>query len=184
MNLYDSRAVIDNIVGLSDVKRFHGRSTLHTQSVADHSCRVAQIAFFLALEFYKGDIVKANYVSTLALFHDFPEAVLKCDISSPIKAQNGIGIKTKALEKSAIMKIFDDKYLQDLMLEVSAPDDFNILKLADTLDFGLYVRDEISLGNSKMYPLIDGFQEELWKYSQNYTSLHFAETCVCKILGV
>jgi 5'-deoxynucleotidase YfbR-like HD superfamily hydrolase len=175
--------VVDGITGMSAVKRYHGRNTIKTQTLADHSGRVAQIAFFLALEFYEGDYTKAGYVSTLGLFHDFPESLLECDIPTPVKNKNGIGIKVKAVENAAVNNLFpDDPYLQNLMMEVASEDDFNLMKLADLLDLGLYVRDEMSMGNTCLEFLYVAFQGAYKKFPAIYRDLHFSKVVERKIV--
>ena len=177
-------SVVNTIVDLSSVKRFHGRKVIQTQTVADHSARVAMLSFFIALEFYEGDKVKANYVSTLGLFHDFPEAILKCDVSSPLKAKGDIGATLKQVELKAVGDMFDDKSLQDLMLEVAPdPADFQIMKLADSLDFGLYSWEEVTMGNTHMQFCLDAFKGELSKFPKVLQNLEFTKSCIKKILG-
>ena len=177
------RRVVDTVVGMSAVKRFHGRSTIHTQSIADHSCRVAMLSYFIALEYYDGDINKANYLSTCGLFHDFSESLLQCDVAAPLKGKFGIGTELRKLEESVVDSVFDTQHLKDLVLENAGTEDFNIMKLSDVLDFGLYVREEISLGNSNMLCLVDIFSKEMIKYPDKLLSLDFVHKCIDKILG-
>ena len=179
-----SVGVIDAILGMSAVKRYHGRNTIKVQTLADHSARVAQLAFFLALEFYEGDYVKANSVSVLSLFHDFPESLLECDVPTPVKLQNGIGIKLKAVELTAIKALFpDDNYLQNLMMEVASEDDFNLMKLADLLDLGLYVWEEMQLGNKTLEVLWVAFQKLLNNQPENLQTLKVVKDCREKLFG-
>lgn len=181
---YNPLQVVASIVGMSAVKRFHGRRTHQVQTIADHSGRVGQLAFFLALEFYKGDYTKANYVTTLALFHDFPESLLECDIPTHVKKMGGIGDILKEVEESFVRNLFpNDKYIQSLMLEVAKPDDFNIMKLADYLDFGFYVREEVDLGNKKFEEFLLWFQNGLSKFPQEVLDLPTAKASVEFVLG-
>jgi len=174
--------VVDAIVGMSAVKRFHGRNTIKQQTLADHSGRVAQIAFFLALEFYEGDYSKVNYVATLGLFHDLPESLLECDIPTPVKLQKGIGPKLKQIETEAVKRIFPDSpYLQNLAMEVASEDDFSLMKLADLLDLGLYIWEEKQLGNKSLDPLLEMFFHLFDSYPTVYRDLAFAQACRVKI---
>ena len=176
--------VIDAILGMSAVKRYHGRNTIKVQTLADHSARVAQLAFFLALEFYEGDYVKANYVATLGLFHDLPESLLECDVPTPVKLQSGIGTKIKAIELSAVKDLFpNDTYLQNLMMEVASEDDFNLMKLADLLDLGLYVWEEKQLGNQTLEILWTVFKQQLSKQPENLQKLNIVKECREKLFG-
>ncbi len=174
--------VVDGIVGMSAVKRFHGRNTIKQQTLADHSGRVAQIAFFLALEFYENDYIKANYVSTLGLFHDLPESLLECDIPTPVKLQKGIGPKLKQVETEAVKKLFpDSEYLQNLAMETASEEDFNLMKLADLIDLGLYIWEERQLGNKSLDLLLDAFFNLFDNYPEIYRNLNFAQACRKKI---
>ena len=180
-----SVSVIDAILGMSAVKRYHGRNTIKTQTLADHSARVAQLAFFLALEFYEGDYVKANYVCTLGLFHDLPESLMECDVPTPVKLQGGIGMKLKAVETSAVEHLFpDNTYLQNLCMEVASEEDFRLMKLADLLDLGLYVWEEQQLGNKTLDILWTVFERELLKQPQALQELNLVKVCKEKLFGV
>ncbi len=177
-----SVSVVDAILGMSAVKRYHGRNTIKTQTLADHSARVAQLAFFLALEFYEGDYIKANYVCTLGLFHDLPESLMECDVPTPVKLQGGIGMKLKAVETSAVEKLFpDNTYLQNLCMEVASEEDFRLMKLADLLDLGLYVWEEKQLGNQTLDILWTVFERELAKQPQALQELDLVIACKEKL---
>ena len=177
-----SVSVVDAILGMSAVKRYHGRNTIKTQTLADHSARVAQLAFFLALEFYEGDYVKANYVCTLGLFHDLPESLMECDVPTPVKLQGGIGMKLKAVETNAVEKLFpDNTYLQNLCMEVASEEDFRLMKLADLLDLGLYVWEEKQLGNQTLDILWTVFERELAKQPQALQELDLVIACKEKL---
>ena len=177
-----SVSVVDAILGMSAVKRYHGRNTIKTQTLADHSARVAQLAFFLALEFYEGDYAKANYVCTLGLFHDLPESLMECDVPTPVKLQGGIGMKLKAVETNAVEKLFpDNTYLQNLCMEVASEEDFRLMKLADLLDLGLYVWEEKQLGNQTLDILWTVFERELAKQPQALQELDLVIACKEKL---
>ena len=181
MKVQEQRVLIDTIAGLTGVKRFHGHSTIHTQSVADHSARVAQIAFLIALEYYEGDVTKANSVAVLATFHDVSEGLLKSDINSTVKSRYGIREILKKLETDIVEDLFTDPIIRDLILERAPEDEYNLMKLADTIDFGLFVAEEITTGNSNMIPMIASFNQEVSKYPADMLSLTFTCTCIEKI---
>lgn len=175
--------VVDAIVGMSSVKRFHGRSTIHQQTVADHSCRTAQIGFFIALDFYKGSIEKANSVAAYALFHDFPESLLQCDVSNPVKCLGGIGAALREQEILVVNRMFEDQHIRNLMLENAPTEDYQLIKLADILDFGLYIWEEVNFGNRTFIPMLTVFSKAVEKYPSEYLNLPFVQQCISKILG-
>ena len=181
---YNALSVVSSIVGMSAVKRFHGRRTHQVQTIADHSGRVGQVAFFLALEFYKGDYTKANEVAVLALFHDFPESLLECDIPTHVKNMGSIGQELKQAEEHFVNKMFpNNPHLQGIMLESAFPDDFNLMKLADYLDFGFYVREEVDLGNKKFEEFLLWFQNGLSKFRPTLLDLPTAKAGIEFVLG-
>ena len=96
----ESISLLDGLISLSSVDRYHGHPTIKIQSVADHSARVAMIAFELAKEFYSEDLNKAYDLVTIALFHDFSEGILKNDVNSSIKNKYGIRELLKQLEET------------------------------------------------------------------------------------
>lgn len=183
MKVQEQRVLIDTIAGLTGVKRFHGHSTIHTQSVADHSARVGQIAFLIALEYFEGDVAKANSVAVLGLFHDLTEGILKNDANSAIKSKYGIRELLKKLEIDIVEDLFQDTLMRDLILERCTEEQYNLMKLADTIDFGLFVWDEIMTGNRHMLPLIESFNSEISKYPQKMLDLSFTKVCINKILS-
>ena len=167
---------------MSAVKRFHGRTTLHQQTIADHSCRVAQLAFFIGLEYYKDDYAKANYLMSLGIFHDFSESILKNDLSNPIKRRYGIGQALNKLENDVVINMFpEDEHIQNLILEKTDPIDYQILKLADLIDLGLYVWNEVYSGNRHMEPMINAFIAEHEKFPHSLKVLDFCQACFTKI---
>jgi 5'-deoxynucleotidase YfbR-like HD superfamily hydrolase len=181
---YNPLRVVSAIVGMSAVKRFHGRRTHQTQTISDHSGRVGMTAFFLALEFYKGDYTKANYVAVAGLFHDFPESLLECDIPTHVKNMGDIGNELKDAETSFVKKLFfGDEYIQNLVLENLSKEDFNLMKLADYLDFGFYVREEVDLGNKKFEEFLLWFQNGLSKFPDKILDLPTAKAGIEFVLG-
>jgi 5'-deoxynucleotidase YfbR-like HD superfamily hydrolase len=85
LNLHELENFVNTVTDLTSVKRFHGHTIINPQSVADHSARVAMLAYGLAREYYGND-QDAYRVATFALFHDFSEGVLKNDVNSAIRA--------------------------------------------------------------------------------------------------
>ena len=188
-------AFLDGVVGLSSVDRFHGHSVIANQSVADHSARVAMLAHMIAFEHFDGDISEANAVTVYALFHDFSESILKNDANSSIKNKYGIRELLKTLEVDVVTGIFgkthiplenerlgDATRLSNLILECcDKPIQYQILKLADTLDFGLYIWNESMLGNRHIKPLFISFENEIAKYSKELRNLPLVKAIIEKI---
>jgi 5'-deoxynucleotidase YfbR-like HD superfamily hydrolase len=180
-------AFIDTVAGLTFVTRFHGHSVISQQSVADHSGRVGMLAYMLALEYYKNER-DAYRVATFALFHDFSEGILKNDVNSSIKQKYGIRDILRKLEQDVVNDMFPSdtsasNSLRDLVLEQCNQTDYKLLKMADTLDFGLYVWHEVNLGNNHLKPLIEAFRTEFNKYDQDMRALNLAWRTADKILN-
>jgi 5'-deoxynucleotidase YfbR-like HD superfamily hydrolase len=178
---------IDTVAGLTFVTRYHGHSVISEQSVADHSCRVGMLAYMLALEYYKNEN-DAYRVATFALFHDFSEGILKNDVNSSIKQKYGIRDILRQLEQDVVNDMFpsdtaSSNSLRNLVLEKCDPVDYKLLKMADTLDFGLYVWHEVNLGNSHLKPLLEAFKAEFNKYDYDMRSLDLARLTFSKILA-
>ena len=183
----EATAFIDTVAGLTFVTRFHGHSVISQQSVADHSGRVGMLAYMLALEYYKNER-DAYRVATFALFHDFSEGILKNDVNSAIKQKYGIRDILRKLEHDVVTDIFSSdtassNSLRELILEQCNPIEYKLLKMADTLDFGLYVRHEVDLGNSHLKPLLEAFHSEYNKYDYEIRSLNLAWRTHIKVLG-
>lgn len=179
-------AFIDTVAGLTFVTRYHGHAVISKQSVADHSGRVGMIAYMLALEYYETE-ADANRVATYALFHDFSEGILKNDVNSSIKQKYGIRDILRKLEHDVVNDMFSSEEessvcLRGLILEKCSPTDYKLLKMADTLDFGLYVWHEVKLGNSHLKPLLEAFRQEFNKYDQEIRFLNLAWLMQQKIL--
>lgn len=178
----EARSFIDTVAGLTFVTRYHGHSVISKQSVADHSGRVGMLAYLLALEFYQNE-TDAHRVATYALFHDFSEGILKNDVNSSIKQKYGIRDILRKLEYDVVTDMFSSNeessaFLRSLILEQCNATDCKLLKMADTLDFGLYVWHEVKLGNSHLKPLLEAFRNEFNKYDQEMRSLNLAwQTC-------
>ena len=177
----ESISLLDGLISLSSVDRYHGHPTIKIQSVADHSARVAMIAFELAKEFYSEDLNKAYEVVTIALFHDFSEGILKNDVNSSIKNKYGIRELLKQLEADVVSELFiseSSKCYKDLFLENCSEDQYYLMKLADSLDFGMYVWSEVMLGNQHLKQLLCSFNSEVGRYPEKFTSLPF-----CKLIS-
>lgn len=187
LNIDESNAFIDAVVDLSSVKRYHGHRVINYQSVADHSARVAMLAFMLGLEFY-GNEVDAYRVSTYSLFHDVSEGILKNDSNSSIKSKYGIRALLNKLEHDVVGQIFssgttNSNIVRGLILEDCSTNDYNLLKMADSLDFGLYVWEEVGLGNSHIAPLLESFKTEFNRYPFEVRKLNTAWLTMKKVLG-
>ena len=186
LNPDELQSVIEGITSITSVTRFHGHSIIRPQSVADHSCRVAMLAYCLAYEHY-GLEERAFKVSTQALFHDFSEGILKNDANSAIKQKYGIRELLNQLEEDVVSRLYySDSSMSDalkrLILEKCEQEEYDLLKMADTLDFGLYVWHEVGLGNRHIAHLLDAFEFEYSKYPLHIQSLPTALPTKAKIL--
>ena len=79
--------------------------------------------------------------------------------------------------------ISNDGHIQNLMLENLDEDDFYLMKLADYLDFGFYVREEVDLGNKKFEEFLLWFQNGLSKFPQRILDLPTGKAGVEFVLG-
>jgi len=188
LTIDESYAFIDAVVDLSSVKRYHGHRVINYQSVADHSARVAMLAFMLALEYY-GNEVDAYRVSTYSLFHDVSEGILKNDSNSSIKAKYGIRALLNKLEHDVVGQIFSSdntntNILKGLILEDCNKTDYDLLKFCDTADFGLYLWEELGLGNTHLKPLLSSFIGEFEGYPTAIKNLPLAKQIKQKVLSL
>ena len=154
--------------------------------MADHSGRVAMFAFMLAYEYYKSE--EAAYrVATYGLFHDFSESLLKNDANSSIKKKYGIREILKQLEHDVVSDMFSSDTpasatVRSIVLEQCDSMDYKLFKMADTLDFGLFVWHEVHLGNQHLLPLIDSFRHEFNQHPEETRRLEIAWKTAKKIL--
>lgn len=179
---------LETLVGASSVRRYHGHPMLTSQSVADHSARVSMMAFFIALEHY-GNINDAHRVSSLAVFHDLTEAVVQNDCNSVVKSHYGIRDALKLVEQDMVSAAFPSDgeashIMRDLLLGNNAALDHYLVKMADTLDFGLQLWHEAMLGNTYVIPMFSFFTSEFDKYPDSIKNLTFSVTAKSKILSL
>lgn len=183
----EATSFITAVEATSNVVRFHGHLVTKQQSVADHSAKVAMMAYAIALEKYKS-IERASRVSTFALFHDITEGMLRSDINSTVKAKYGIRELVKKIERDVVEEAFPDKdswVSQDftrLFLEDCSIEDYQILKMADTLDFGMYVQREWRMGNRTVYSLFSAFKSEYSSYPDTLRNLEVCRTASAMIV--
>jgi 5'-deoxynucleotidase YfbR-like HD superfamily hydrolase len=177
---------IDAVVSTSSVVRYHGHHVLKQQSVADHSARVAMLAFAVGLEYFK-DPDRASLLSSYALFHDITEGILRSDINSAVKSRYNIRALVKQIEHDVVEEAFtsgsySSGVMKVLFLEQCSPEYYNLLKVCDTLDFGLYVSSEIKSGNKHLLHLLEAFKTEYASYPETVTSLNICMDVYNKIL--
>lgn len=166
----------------SNVTRYHGHCILKEQTVADHSARVAMISFELALD-YLGDFEKASVVSVYALHHDIAEGLIGSDVSGWVKSQKGIRKLINELEQESIEAIIPENspiIRKVFKTDVDTETHF-LIKVADTLDFGLYLKREYLCGNRCINHLIRAFFKEYETYPQKFRALPLAYTIYCDI---
>jgi 5'-deoxynucleotidase YfbR-like HD superfamily hydrolase len=152
----------------SNVVRYHGHCVIRQQSVADHSCRVGMLAYAIALEKYHDEGIAAQAAS-FGLFHDACEGMVKSDVNASVKAQYGIRDLVRKVEQDGVDLAFNrnswhGQIFKKLFLEEAPESIYSILRLADSLDFGLYVHTELLMGNRTIMPLLEAFKKEFAKH--------------------
>lgn len=136
------RKTLEFIQAGADVKRFHTRLTLQSETVGHHSHGVALICLLL-------EPFSRRQVLAAALLHDLAEHVTG-DIPSPAKREYGIGDQVNALESALLRSV-------GLALPSLHPDEQRTLKLADIFQGMLFCAREISLGNSRMRDVFNNY---------------------------
>lgn len=121
------------------IQRYHTARTIRTQSVAEHSFGVAQLAL----------LVQPNCsleVLSAAIHHDLPELVTG-DIPAPVKWENP--------ELGTLLKDLENKFNQKHNLGTAlSSDDWHLLKWCDMAELVLWCMEELELGNQGIRPLI------------------------------
>ena len=133
---------LDFIQAGADVKRFHTKLTLQSETVGHHSHGVAMLCLLL-------EPLSRRQVLVAALVHDLAEHITG-DIPSPAKRQYGIGDQVNALERDLLRSV-------DLSMPKLHPDEERTLKLADIFQGMLFCAREISLGNSRMREVFNNY---------------------------
>lgn len=178
--------IVEAIEKTSNVIRYHGHSVVKQQTVADHSARVAMMAFQLALDYYDGDFDKAAAVSVYALHHDVAEGLIGSDVSGWVKSQKGIRALIHELENETIDAIIPEELsvVRKVFKTDVDIDTHHLIKIADTLDLGLYVKREYLSGNRCVNHIIRAFFNEYSMYPQKFRALSLAYTIFCDIKDV
>ena len=126
----------------ADVKRFHTKLTLQSETVGHHSHGVAMMCLLL-------EPLSRKQVLAAALVHDLAEHITG-DIPSPAKRQYGIGEQVNALEEDLLRAV-------GLSMPMLNSDEKRVLKLADIFQGMLFSAREISLGNSQMREVFNNY---------------------------
>jgi len=126
----------------ADVKRFHTKLTLQTETVGHHSHGVAMLCLLL-------EPVSRRQLLVAALVHDLAEHITG-DIPSPAKRRYGIGEQVSALEDELLRSV-------GLSMPMLNSDEKRTLKFADIFQGMLFSAREISLGNSQMREVFDNY---------------------------
>ncbi len=132
--------ILDTLLQAGEIKRYHTHPTIGTQSVAEHTCRVLDVLWYLT----NGELSKE--LIFLALFHDRHE-IETGDIPAITKwAHPELGTWLDELEKCWIEEMgLDPGWVTD--------EEKKLLKQADMLELCLYARDQFLLGNRHARPL-------------------------------
>lgn len=149
---------IKNIVSLDNIRQWEEHDSLVTESVSQHSFKVAAIAAYLLDEIEQNLLVKdvewwSFKARTLqhAILHDFDESILGRDISHVLKYNklNGDKIR-KELDKYVIAKVSEmglthlvanfKSTLMELMI-------FNFVKMCDWVALRTFINRNEQMGN-------------------------------------
>jgi 5'-deoxynucleotidase YfbR-like HD superfamily hydrolase len=125
----NKRLTLATKLRMSHVKRWHMVSTVHPQSVAEHSYRVYLIASEMA------QAMQVDYLELVeqwALWHDIPEVVLG-DIPTPTKTM------MSALDE---LSVDDDYRSMHEMIGKEFPAVFDIVRIADVAEAMAFLREE------------------------------------------
>jgi 5'-deoxynucleotidase len=134
------------ILGGGHVKRFHTVNTIRTQNNAEHSWGVASLVQMLAPNCSKELII-------YAFWHDVPESITG-DIPSTAKW------KFPSL-KNILTKIEDEIEQHYDLLPTIGESEYDILKVADSIETILFCREEQNMGNRNVQVIIDRCSEKV-----------------------
>ena len=141
----------------SMVERFHTCSTIHRNTVGQHSHGVACLIWLLC----EPDSPPRAELLMAALTHDLEEAVLG-DIPSPAKQRMGI---------SDLVHSTGAKLMREVGLSWKLTDDeLRLLKMADILDGMLYCAHERGLGNRHIEEAYGNFRMYWFEFTENKCS--------------
>ncbi|GAL07458.1 5'-deoxynucleotidase [Photobacterium aphoticum] len=138
------------------IQRWPLMRCVETENISEHSLQVAFVAHALALIKNRkfGGNTNPERIALLGMFHDCSE-VLTGDMPTPIKYYNpAIAQEYKKIELAAEQKLlsmlpeeFRDDYAPLLDSHCIDPDDYAIVKQADSLCAYLKCLEELSVGN-------------------------------------
>ena len=137
------------------VTRFHTGLTIKENTVAQHTFNMLVIADNL----YMGQ--PPDWLMRAILYHDLHEAITG-DIPYPVKKEPDVRLAIKALEHEV-----EEKF--DLLVPLN-PQQQDILKAIDMLEFLLYMSQEAMLGNRNNRVNIDLANAECVKHSTAWDS--------------
>lgn len=127
---------LDAVVRSGRVKRWHNRSTLHTQTVGEHTYNVLWILIHITDNKVSPDLLRA------ALAHDMPEYATG-DVPKHVKDLPGVRQALEAQERV----VFEQLGLSSFQESNLTGTDQILLKWADGLDGALFCAWELKMGN-------------------------------------
>lgn len=145
------------------VARWHHRSVVWRESLAEHHGLVARIAYELALTlniYLPWHRVNANHVAVTALYHDEGELVVG-DMPSPAKRLFPEGLVNKvehqALEQlwGGYPNLVSDTLKLNALGEGLSTVEQQLVRYADTLAAYAFARDQVLMGNRLMADVIE-----------------------------
>ena len=136
------KTTLDFLLDGAQVRRFHTRATVATETVGHHSHGVATIALLLDPDASRDLIIAA-------LYHDLSEHVTG-DIPSPMKREYGISAQISDIEEKLMLQA-------GITFPTLSEKDQRTLKLADIAHGAIFCCQELELGNLKMRNILDTY---------------------------
>lgn len=132
----NSEKFLDMLMRSSRTKRWHNRSTLHIQTVGEHTYNVLWLLVYIT----EGKVSPA--LMNAALAHDMPEYVTG-DVPKLVKELPGIRQALEAQERVVFDQLGFPAFQES---NLTGPDQV-LLKWADALDGALFCAWELKMGN-------------------------------------
>lgn len=171
----------DYLKRLDNIIQWQEQDVFKKESVAQHSYKVAIFARII-LEDIFGEVDSNNAavndyklkVVTLALFHDWDEALIRRDISHTTKYNPYNGVKIREQLDNLSHYLADENFGENtaaaklIRTQIGEPEKHVkvLVKLCDWLALQFYVERELSLGNVAFQPTHDYCIKNLSKASQ------------------
>lgn len=148
---------IRKVRSLMYVRRLNFERCNRYENVAEHSFYVGVMAYRIAIDQELGE-EEARYCLKMGLMHDMPEAVTG-DIPFLVR---------RAMGKMAVVGL-DEMGAKELNISLGTDSrTLEIVKLADILEFALYLKEETVSGNRHLQPIYCETLGRLLEYLEMY----------------